>query len=166
MVRHNDVVLGLCGKHVWWPARVHLHGGAAPSSDGISVIFFGDHKSAWLPHRKLRSFGELNALTHRERGRTPLYAKAIDEAREWASSHTSASTSEDDDDGADNWACNGEIVPARLLPKSASPRPLDMMYKSLPKWFSRTTGSWRCASWGVRRSESCAVASSPTLPRS
>ena len=116
MVRHNDVVLGLCGKHVWWPARVHLHGGAAPSSDGISVIFFGDHKSAWLPHRKLRSFGELDALTHRERGRTPLYAKAIDEAREWASSHTSASTSEDDDDGADNWACNGEIVPARLLP--------------------------------------------------
>ena len=44
----------------------------------------------------MRSFGELDALTHRERGRTPLYAKAIDEAREWASSHTSASTSEDD----------------------------------------------------------------------
>ena len=40
MVRHNDVVLGLCGKHVWWPARVHLYGGAAPSSDGISVVFW------------------------------------------------------------------------------------------------------------------------------
>ena len=134
MVRHNDVVLGLCGKHVWWPARVHLHGGAAPSSDGISVIFFGDHKSAWLPHRKLRSFGELDALTHRERGRTPLYAKAIDEAREWASSHTSASTSEDDDDGADNWACNGEIVPARLLPKSASPRVPEISSLPRPVW--------------------------------
>ena len=134
MVRHNDVVLGLCGKHVWWPARVHLHGGAAPSSDGISVVFFGDHKSAWLPHRKLRSFGELDALTHRERGRTPLYAKAIDEAREWASSHTSASTSEDDDDGADNWACNGEIVPARLLPKSASPRVPEISSLPRPVW--------------------------------
>lgn len=53
-----------------------------------------------------------------------------------------------------------------LSKKSESARPVESTYKSFPKWFSRTMGSWRCAIWGVSRSESWAMASSPIAPRS